>query len=197
MIQNLIKQIYQPTGRKVEFNGKSTVYNLGSGKQDFPGVTAVDWVDSPNVKIKHDLDVFPWPIPDNSADAILAFHYIEHTNELFKVFNEINRIGKNGCKVLIEVPHFRASSAFKDPTHKHFFTAKTIQYFCRNNHTYTDLPFKFKLVDISIGWPADNSKNPIKKWIKKWLKSHLDFYDNFLYMFLHSKILVVELEIIK
>ncbi len=193
---NLIDRIYRPTGRHIDFDPELKVYNLGCGKQYYPNVIGVDWDDAKTIDIRHNLDLTPWPIADNSADILLAFHFIEHTTDLFPIFQEMHRIGKNGCRVIIEVPHFRSSSAFKDPTHKHFFTAKTIQYFCRNNHTYTNLPFKFKLVDMSIGWPAPKSSR-LKHWFKQWLNRHLDFYDNRLYLLFAAKILVVELEIVK
>ncbi len=193
---SIIDKIYHSTGRKVAFDGKTTVYNLGAGRQDYPGVTAVDWIDSPNVTIKHDLNVFPWPIPDNSGDTILTFHFLEHVDDLFKTFEEVYRISKNGTRILIEVPHFRSSSAYKDPTHQNFFTAKTINYFCKENHTYTHLPFKFKLVDFYFGWPP-NKDNKLKRWFKKWLNKHKDLYDNVLYFFLQAKILVMELEVEK
>lgn len=199
MDNGLIRKFYQPQGRKVEFDGTTTVYNLGCGSQDFPGTTGVDWLDAPHIKIKHDLNQYPWPIPDSSADAVLAFHVMEHISDLFKTFNEIYRISKNGAHVLIEVPHFRYSSAFKDPTHIHFWTCKTINYFLKPNHTFTELPFRFKLFDMSIGYPANNPWTA-KYWVKKWLTSspkNQENYDNLYYLFIRAKFLVFELEVIK
>lgn len=193
---NIIEQIYQPNGRQIKFDGNLRVYNLGCGKQHYPGVIGVDWDEAKTIDIKHNLDVCPWPIPDNSADVILAFHFIEHTSNLLDIFKEMWRISKNGSRIIIEVPHFRSSSAYKDPTHKNFFTCKTINYFCKNNHTYTNLPIKLKLIDLSIGWPAVKCFF-LKRWFKNWLKKHQDLYDNRLYMLFPVKILVFELEVVK
>jgi SAM-dependent methyltransferase len=199
MKKSLIKEMYQPQGRIIKFDDNSRVYNLGCGMQNFPGTIGVDQIDAPHIKIKHDLNIYPWPIETNSADVVLAFHFMEHVGDLFKAFNEIYRISKNGTRVIIEVPHFRYSSAFKDPTHVHFFTCKTINYFLKPNHTYTELPFKFKLVNFSIGYPANNPWT-IKYWIKKWLSEkpkNQEMYDNFYYFFIRAKFLVWELEVEK
>jgi SAM-dependent methyltransferase len=198
MQKSLISRIYQNSGHVIDFAGSGlTVLNLGAGKTDFPGVTAVDWVKFPNVKIVHNLEEFPWPIADNSVDVVMAFHFMEHTADMFKTFSEINRICKNGARVLVEVPHFRNSNAHKDPTHKQFITTRTMNYFCKNNHTYSNLPFTMELVDMSVGWPAHNSKNPIKRFLKNWFKNHPNQYDNWLYHFFMCNLLVFEFEIKK
>lgn len=193
---SLISQIYQRSGRRVAFDGSQRVYNLGAGKQNFPGTISVDWNDMPHLGVRHNLDIFPWPIESDSADAILAFHFMEHTDDLFKVFEEIYRIGKNGAHVLIEVPHFRHSSSFKDPTHKNHFSGKTINYFCTTNHTFTHLPFTFKLVERSFGWPTTHAP-AWKKWMKRFIERHIDLYENYLHLFWRVNILVFELEIVK
>lgn len=200
-MQNILNKIYKKNGRNFDFGSNLKIYNLGCGKQDYPGVIGVDKVDPsllPHVKINHNLDVYPWPIKDNEADVVVAFHFIEHVDDLTKTMAEIHRITKNGGRVIIEVPHFRYSSAFKDPTHKHFFTCKTMNYFCRPNHSFMDLPFRFNLVNLSIGWPANNPWT-IKYWVKKWMtkRKNQDFYDNFLYFFFQTNILIFELEVVK
>lgn len=196
MTQNLMHQIYTPRGRKIRFDKNVVIYNLGCGSQNYPGTIGVDKISLPHIQIQHDLNIFPWPIEDNSADIVISFHFLEHVDDLFQTFKEIHRICKNNGRVIIEVPHFRYSSAFKDPTHKHFFTTKTVNYFCKLNHTYTELPFRFKLVDISMGWPATNPWHP-KYWVKQWLKKHLDLYDNLFYLFFQANILVFELKVEK
>ena len=187
------EKIYTKHGRRFNFDPSLKIYNLGCGKQDFPGVIGVDKINLPHIKIQHDLNIFPWPIADKSADLVVAFHFIEHVDDLFRVIQEIHRITKPGGRIIIEVPHFRYSSAYKDPTHQHFFTTKTMRYFCRPNHTYTELPFKLKEVGLSIGYPVRNRWTP-KYWLKKWLLKHLDWYDNVFYFFAQANILVFELE---
>ncbi len=199
MNENLAEKIYTPKGRQFNLGPSLKIYNLGCGKQNYPGTIGVDKVATdklPHVKINHDLDKFPWPIPDNDADVVVAFHFIEHVDDLFRTMQEIHRISKNGARVIIEVPHFRYSSAFKDPTHKHFFTCKTMNYFCKPNHSFMYLPIRFKLKYLSIGWPATN-RYSIKYWFKRWLLKHQDLYDNLIYIFVRTNILVFELEVEK
>jgi len=201
MQKDITKEIYKPNGRKFDFDSKTRIYNLGCGRQNYPGTIGVDKVDTnllPHVKINHNLDIYPWPIPDNSADIVVAFHFIEHVGDLLKTMKEIHRITKKGGRVIVEVPHFRYSSAYKDPTHKYFFTCKTMNYFCQPNHSFMDLPFRFKLINLSIGWPATNPWT-LKYWIKKWMtkRKNQDLYDNLLYLFFRANILVFELEVEK
>lgn len=193
---NIINQIYQPTGRRINFTNGEKVYNLGCGKQSYPGVIGIDQVNLGSVNINHDLEVHPWPIPDNDADIVLTFHTLEHLKDLLGTFEEIYRICKPGARVIIEIPHFRSSAAFQDPTHIRYFTCRTINYFCSPNHTYIDLPIKFKLIDLSIGWPAPKYR-PVRYFLKKWLKNHNKLYDNLLYILFPAKILVIELEAVK
>jgi hypothetical protein len=42
---------------------------------------------------------------------------------------EILRIAMPGCRVYIGVPHFSSAIAFRDPTHKTFFSVKTMDHF--------------------------------------------------------------------
>lgn len=196
MQKSFINQMYRPEGRIVGFDNNLRVYNLGCGKQNFPGTIGVDMINADHIAIKDDLNVYPWPIKDNSADIVLAFHFMEHVGDLFRAFQEIYRISKNGARIVIEVPHFRYSSAFKDPTHIHFFTCKTFNYFLKPNHTYPELPFRFKLVNFSIGYPQHNPWT-LRYWVKKWLLKHQELYDNLLYIIFRARFLVIELEVEK
>ena len=70
--------------------------------------------------VEHDLNVFPYPVEDSSADEVLMEHVLEHLNEPFEVMKEIYRICKDGARVIIEVPYWKRD-AFTNPVHKHYF----------------------------------------------------------------------------
>ena len=42
---------------------------------------------------------------------------------------KIYRVCRTGALVYIEVPYFTSRGAFRDPTHVHFISAETFQYF--------------------------------------------------------------------
>jgi hypothetical protein len=83
---------------------------------------------------------------------------------------EIYRISKNWALVKIEVPYYTCNSSFADPTHKRFFTYRTMNYFC--SHFYFN-NLNFEIVDVRIHYFSN-------KWFLKsdWLNIIFDFLIN-------------------
>lgn len=192
---SLAETIYTQSGRKIEFEATEKMLNLGCGGQRYPNVIGIDRAKSSAADIVHDLDVFPWPVDDSSIDVVLAFQFLEHVDDIPRLMEEVYRITKNGARIIIEVPYFRSVGAFQDPTHKHFFTTKTMDYFCanraQNKFRYADVDFELK--GFWIGWPAQ-SKNPLTRVFKKFIKKYHNFYDTYLSYIAPAQILVFELE---
>lgn len=184
-------QIYAQAQRVMTFPKEWKVYNLGSGFQQYEGVIGVDIIRS--AQIKHDLNVTPWPIESNSADVCVAFHSFEHLADIVKTMNEVHRILKPGGKVIIEVPFYRSPTAFQDPTHKIFFAASSMIYFCHPSYAYTDK--LFKQVYFSYGWCSSNRIT--SRLFKKFIHRFPRFYDHFLSIFLPVRIIIFELEAVK
>ena len=113
--------------------------NLGCGQKYLAGWINADLSDKDiygnkiKVDVKHNLEKFPWPFKDNEFDAILMEHVLEHLNNLEKVMKELKRISKNKAKIKIIVPNFSCNLAYRDPTHVHYFTLESIDYFKGNN----------------------------------------------------------------
>ncbi|MBM2817611.1 MAG: methyltransferase 11 protein [Parcubacteria group bacterium] len=194
----LAEKIYTTTGRKIELLEGTKAYNLGCGNQVFDGVIGIDARGRKGANILHDLNNIPWPIEDSSADVIFMFQTLEHLDNVVKIMEEIWRISKNKARIIIETPYFRHEGAFQDPTHKHFFTSATMQYFCVNEKR-KESPYskvKFRQVDFWYGWPA-KSKNPIINFFKRFMRKNPKLYDGFLSKIFPAKIIVYELEAIK
>jgi len=102
--------------------------NLGCGKDKFKGFVNVDHMDY-GQEVIHDLDKFPYPFEDNTFRLVVAFHCIEHLQDSVKVFDELNRICKEGAIIKIVVPHFASPSMWLDPTHKKCFNWHTWKFF--------------------------------------------------------------------
>ena len=193
----LAQKIYTKTGRHIVFEDSKKVFNLGCGNQRYPGIIGVDALSGSAADIVQDLNIFPWPIAESSADVVLCFQTLEHLESLPRVMEEMYRICKNGARIIIEVPYFRSTGAFQDPTHKHFFTTKTMDYFCinRSRDTFGYSKASFLLKDFWIGWPASNSI--AMRYFKKFTKKYHNFYDKYLSLLFPAPILVFELEVQK
>jgi hypothetical protein len=50
------------------------------------------------------------------------------------LLGDICRILKSGGALQVRVPHFASHNAYSDPTHKHFFSSDTFEFFIANNN---------------------------------------------------------------
>jgi SAM-dependent methyltransferase len=107
-----------------------TKINLGCGPKYFKDYINCDI--SPRVKADKyfDLEKFPYPLDSNMADEILLDNVMEHLDDIPQVMDELHRILKPGGVLRVIVPYAKSDWALQDPTHKHFFTERTLQYFC-------------------------------------------------------------------
>lgn len=105
--------------------------NLGCGDNKLESYVNADVIGEPDVK--HDLESFPWPWEDNSANEILCRHVLEHVGRDFDVFvrviQELYRVGKDGASVVIIVPPPSHDDFYSDPTHVRAVTQDTMALF--------------------------------------------------------------------
>lgn len=101
--------------------------NLGCGRFRKEGYVNLDCCDNPGTDVVHDLNVFPYPFPDDHFDLIEADHVLEHLDDVFKVMKELKRISKGGGSLIIKMPHF--SRGFTHPAHEHGFDVSFPYYF--------------------------------------------------------------------
>jgi SAM-dependent methyltransferase len=98
--------------------------NIGCGHNKMVGEGWVNVDAYANCKpdIVHDLNVAPWPFPDNSVDLIYARHVFEHLQNWWVALEECARILKPGGVLDMRVPHDSSSSAMGYRDHFHIFT---------------------------------------------------------------------------
>jgi len=107
---------------------KNIIIDLGCGPQKIAGSFGIDRIPSPNVDLVCDLECF-LPLKTDCVDAVHASHLLEHIQNLTGLMEEIYRVCRTGALVHIEVPYFTSRGAFRDPTHVHFISEETFQYF--------------------------------------------------------------------
>lgn len=103
--------------------------DIGCGDNKVPDTIGVDIERLPGVDIICNLERLPWPFKDSSFEEVFCSHLLEHFSDTVEIMEEIYRISKNGAIVNIIVPHVSYEGAFRDPTHKSFFTTRTFEYF--------------------------------------------------------------------
>jgi hypothetical protein len=108
---------------------ESTVLNLGCGRKKLPHAVNLDVTPDTDPDVVHDLNVRPWPFPDDRFTEVHAHDVIEHLDDLLGVMAELHRVCRGGARVHVTVPHFSSPNAFTDPTHRHYFGWFSFDYF--------------------------------------------------------------------
>ena len=103
--------------------------NLGCGRKHVAGAVNVDCTARSEPDVVHDLDVVPWPFGDDRFERVYAFDVVEHLADVVKTLEELHRVCRSGARIEITVPHFSCANAFTDPTHRHFFSRGSFDYF--------------------------------------------------------------------
>jgi len=103
--------------------------NLGCGRKYLDGYVNCDAVESVKTDKVFDLNVTPYPFEPNSVDEVLMDNVLEHLDDVVRVIEELHRVLRPGGRAVIIVPYGKSDWAFQDPTHRHFFTERSMDYF--------------------------------------------------------------------
>ena len=156
--------------------------NFGCGNKKLDGWVNVDWNPGFNPNVAHDLNKFPYPFEDNSADEIRMIHTLEHLDRPFDAMRELHRILKPGGKLLIKLPH--ASRALTHPEHCHGFDISFPLFFNQDNVTLSGYyGFAFDLELMELHWQADDQESLRRLGYGKIIRTGVDIL-NFIFSFL-------------
>lgn len=107
--------------------------DIGCGANKNPGFIGLDVRDEVGVDIVHDVNVHPWPLPDQCVLIAVASHLIEHIPPynfgFINFMNEVWRIMKPGGEFAMVLPHGRSDGYLQDPTHCNPCNEATWAYF--------------------------------------------------------------------
>lgn len=135
---------------------KNIRLNLGGGQEKLEGFLNIDRVELPTVDIVADIEK-GIPLPDNSVIEVRASYILEHIADVSALMQELYRVCKPDAKLVVKVPYFKSTAAFKDPTHRSFFTERTFEYFDRDYIDGHKLPeykleMNFKLTKLTYNY---------------------------------------------
>lgn len=103
--------------------------NLGCGSEPTEGWCNVDILELDGVNKIHDLNIYPYPFDNHSADEIKAIDLIEHLDDPMRFVKECHRILLKDGKLFMTTPHWQSKNLWIDPTHKRGFDEKSMDYF--------------------------------------------------------------------
>jgi SAM-dependent methyltransferase len=131
----------------------SAVLDVGCGTLKHPGAIGIDRLGNTDADVIHDLDVIPYPLDEDSVDAVIARHVLEHVEAPLDVLTELHRLTRADGLVTIITPHFSSSTSWTDPTHRHHFTSRSFDYLVAGTtwDFYTDARFEVVGRRVSLG----------------------------------------------
>jgi len=128
----------------------SMILNLGCGNVFMPKAINHDlWIHGSWVDVAHDLNVYPWPWPDNRFALVYAIDLIEHLDSFIGFFDECWRILTPGGRVAVRTPRWDSMNTYIDPTHKRGYHAESFDY-----------------LDPSTEWGSRYGMYTTRKWKK-------------------------------
>jgi hypothetical protein len=83
--------------------------------------------------IQHDLEVYPWPLPDSCARMAVAGCVLPHINPakfgVIRFMDEVWRILKYDCDFMLTTQYGVSEAWIADPTHVSHFNEQSFMYF--------------------------------------------------------------------
>ena len=139
--------------------------NLGCGQKLLDGYLNCDVLEHIKADRHFDLETFPYPLADAFADEILMDNVLEHLDDIPKVMGELHRILKTGGVLKILVPYGKSDWALQDPTHRHYFTEASMNYFCEGHPYSYYSTFRFKLIQATLFTDNETTRHKLRNMI--------------------------------
>lgn len=154
------------------------VLELGCGNDKTPGAFGVDINPRSAADLIHNLDVFPYPLPDNTFDRVICKDVLEHVGDFVRTMEEIWRVCKPGAVVDISGPFMSSVNYYSDPTHRRAFTSRSFDYFIEgaSAHAYGYSPANFRM--ISVEYDKYEKRRFIHGWLLGMANKHKMKYEN-------------------
>lgn len=132
---------------------------IKTDRQDWDELVTLDMDPSLKPDVCHDLDLLPYPFPDNEFDEIHAYEVLEHFGSqgdwrgFFAQFTEFHRILKKDGLFCATVPLWTSQWAWGDPGHRRVITPGTLAFLSQSQ--YQDQIGKTSMTDYRPYYQGD------------------------------------------
>lgn len=105
--------------------------DVGCGGNKQPNFVGMDKRELEGVDIVHDLETFPYPLPDECCLTIVGSHIVEHLKPWLMIdfMDELWRVMKPEGQLAMSMPYPGSRGYWQDPTHINGSNEVTFQYF--------------------------------------------------------------------
>jgi len=139
---------------KIKEIKKGILLDVGCGENKQRGFIGMDKRPLDGVDIIHDLEVFPYPLENESCFTIVGSHIVEHIKPwlMLDFMNELWRIMVDDGQLALAHPYGISSPFVQDPTHCNPCNEVTWRYFDYRHALYTI--YKPKPWILEKGYPS-------------------------------------------
>ena len=127
----------------IKNNLSKKILHLGGGNEYIPGWINID-ISGRKLDLKFDLNNCKsekLPFENNTIDGFYMSHVFEHISDTLSLMSELYRVGKNGSKFFIRLPHGSSDDAWEDPTHVRAYFESSFVYFSQPAYSRADYGF--------------------------------------------------------
>jgi len=156
------------------------VLDVGCGRNKLGGAVGIDFAVNSEADVRHDLNIYPWPLADDSFDVVLMRNVIEHLRDVVGLLEEVHRVGRPGCDVIITTPHFSSLYSYQDPTHVRHLAYDSMEYFTedtKHSNFYSDKRFRLAArgMDFGKSFPFSLIARGLFACSPRWYEKHFAF----------------------
>lgn len=177
--------------------------DLGCGKHRHAKAIGIDLNPNSDANVIADLESIPYPFGNNSFSLIYCDGILEHLGDVVRVMEELHRIAEPSARIHVTTPYFTSLDAFTDPTHKHYFSSRSFDYFTGQfpEYSFYSSTAKFAKRQVEIQFWALPRLGGIRP--QHFLGAHLmarwatSLYERFFAYLLPAQSIRFELEVIK
>ncbi len=148
--------------------------DIGCGDNKIPGAIGLDKRHCKGVDIICDFDR-GLPFSNDCIDTVHLRHVIEHVCNLIHFMEELYRVCKKDAIIYVEAPYYSSRGAFRDPTHLHFISEDTFQYFEYPADYGGKMNFKIESIRYKYRSPFRYFPEYIRKQLRKYLLNVVDY----------------------